>query len=293
MNNNPKDVSERYSQFVSTSGAAHDSADTQEESRRAQTKDDAEQLWMQYRKNRSIENKNRLVIHYVPLVNRIVSRIVPMYTAGTSYEDLVGYGVLGLIDAVDKFSTERNVRFETYAIKRIKGEIIDSMRKQDWAPASLRGRIKRIERAYEQLEAEGEDANDEDVAELLGLDVQQVRQASEKAYMFNVLHFETLISNAVENGDGPFLESISGDDTDEHPEHLLEKRELSAVISDAIEKLTEKERQIITLYYYDELMLKDIAALMRVTPARVSQIHARALDKIKKEIKTYFGGAAI
>ena len=197
--------------------------------------------------------------------------------------------MLGLIDAVDKFSADRNVRFETYAIKRVKGEIIDSMRRQDWAPASLRSRIKQIERAYEQLEAEGADACDEDVAEILGLDVQQVRQASEKAYMFNILHFDSLLSSAVEHSETPFLDSISVADQQDHPDKLLEKRELTAVIAASIEKLTDKERQIITLYYYDELMLKDIAALMRVTPARVSQIHSRALEKIKKDIQVYLG----
>ncbi len=295
MNNDPKNVSKRYSEFATPANGGRNPAQSQgaaEDGRKNESRDDAEALWTQYRKNKSIENKNRLVIHYVPLVNKIVSRIVPMYTAGTSYEDLVGYGVLGLIDAVDKFSAERNVKFETYAIKRIKGEIIDSMRKQDWAPASLRSRIKQIERAYDQLEAEGGEACDEDVAELLGLDVQQVRQASEKAYMFNVLHFETLISNSGEGGETPFIDSVSGLNPDGHPEKLLEKRELSGIMSSAIDKLSEKERQIITLYYYDELMLKDIAALMRVTPARVSQIHARALEKIKKEIKSYFGAGA-
>ncbi len=290
MNNNPENVSKRYSEFAAPVSERGNGAMAQEETRQGEKRDEADQLWAQYRKNRSIENKNRLVMHYVPLVNKIVSRIVPMYTAGTSYEDLVGYGVLGLIDAVDKFSPERKVRFETYAIKRIKGEIIDSMRKQDWAPASLRNRIKQIDRAYEQLEAEGAEATEEEVAEILGLDVQQVRQASEKAYMFNVLHFDTLINNAVEHGDSPFLNSVSENDREEHPDKLLEKQELSAVISGAIEKLTDKERQIITLYYYEELMLKDIAALIRVTPARVSQLHGRALEKIKQEIKAYLGG---
>ncbi|MDO5111906.1 MAG: FliA/WhiG family RNA polymerase sigma factor [Clostridia bacterium] len=246
----------------------------------------AEALWAAFQKSRTTENKNRLVVHYVPLVNRIVSRIVPMYTAGTSYEDLVGYGVLGLIDAVDKYAPERNVKFETYAVKRIKGEIIDSMRRQDWAPASLRSRIKQIDKAYEQMEASGLEATDEDVAEYLGLDVRQVRAASEKAYMFNVLHFETLISSTVDGGD-TYLDAMPGGDASAHPDKALEKQELKKSIANIINDLPEKEKQIITLYYYEELMLKDIAALLRVTPARVSQIHARALEKIKKGIRGY------
>lgn len=281
MNNELDNAIRVHVFFAASDGGGRVAASPAEQKR----DEDAERLWTQYQKNRSIENKNLLVVHYVPLVNRLVSRIVPMYTAGTSYEDLVGYGVLGLIDAVDKFSMERKVKFETYAIKRIKGEIIDSMRKQDWAPASLRSRIKQIEQAYDRLEAEGEEASDEEVAELLGLDVQQVRQASEKAYMFNVLHFETLI-NGANDENSSFMNSVSGDSA-EHPDKLLEKQELQKVMAHAIEELSQKERQIITLYYYEELMLKDIAALMSVTPARVSQIHARALEKIKKEIKNY------
>ncbi len=255
--------------------AANDAAEAQ-----------AEALWSAFQKSRTTENKNRLVVHYVPLVNRIVSRIVPMYTAGTSFEDLVGYGVLGLIDAVDKYAPDRNVKFETYAVKRIKGEIIDSMRRQDWAPASLRSRIKQIDKAYEQMEANGLDVTDEDVAEYLGLDVRQVRAASEKAYMFNVLHFETLISSAVEGGE-TYLDAMPGRDASDHPDRMLEKQELKKAIAQIINGLPEKERQIVTLYYYEELMLKDIAALLNVTPARVSQIHARALEKIKKGVQNY------
>lgn len=257
---------------------------------RDERQEEAELLWAQYRKSRTIENKNRLVVHYVPLVNRIVGRLVPMHSAGEGYEDLVGYGILGLIDAVDKYSPERSVRFETYAIKRIKGEIIDSMRRQDWAPASLRARIKQIERASAELEAEGLEADDEEIAAQLGLDVAQVRQASEKAYMFNVLHFESLLSGAMESGQITLMDGY-GTPQEEDPGESLEKEELAQVLAAAIEKLPPAERRVVTLYYYEEFMLKDIASIMGVTPARVSQIHGRAIAKIKKALLAYLAPA--
>lgn len=247
-------------------------------------------LWEAYQQDRSVETKNRLVMHYVFLVNHIVSRMMPVYGQHMSYDDLVGYGVLGLIDAVDKFVPARNVRFEAYATKRIKGEIIDNMRQQDWASVSLRNRIKQIGRAYDELESDpdnpGYPASEEDVAERLGLDVQQVRTALEKAYMFNMVHFETLVLSGGPNG-GSFEDSLPGYEGD-MPEEKLQRQEFSNVLANAISALSPNERKVITLYYYEEFMLKDIAKTLQVTPARVSQIHSRALLKIRTAVERYY-----
>lgn len=248
---------------------------------------DTAKMWQDFQLDRSIENKNRLVMHYIFLVNSIVSRMMPLYGPHMGYDDLVGYGVLGLIDAVEKFVPERGIRFEAYAAKRIKGEVIDNIRQQDWASASLRSRIKQIGRAYEELESkQAGEATDDEVASMLGLDVQQVRGALEKAYMFNMVRFEALVSNA---GDGNVtLEETLKSDSAQMPEEQLTQREFSQVLARSIEKLNDNERKIITLYYFEELMLKDIAAILKVTPARVSQIHSRALLKIRTDIETYF-----
>ena len=246
------------------------------------------ELWRAYQAGRSVEDKNRLVLHYLFLVRNIASRLMPLYSAHTNYDDLVGYGVLGLIDAVEKYVPERNIRFEAYASKRIKGEIIDNMRKQDWASASLRSRIKQIGRAYDNLGCAQDEAGEEKVAAALGLDVHQVRDALEKAYMFNMMHFEAILNSGA--GGGATLENMLPEDEEDGPQRQLEKQEFKRVLAQAVERLSEKEKQVVTLYYYEELMLKDIARLMGVTPARVSQIHSRALLKIRMELERYLYG---
>lgn len=249
------------------------------------TNEQVQALWKQFQKDRSVETKNKLVLHYLFLVRGIASRLMPLYSAHTNYDDLIGYGVLGLIDAVDKFAPERNIKFDVYAAKRIKGEIIDSMRKQDWASASLRSRIKQIGQAYDDLGCEQDDVGEEKVAAALGLDVQQVRAALEKAYMFNMVHLEAILNNGA--GGIMSVENMLPEDEEDGPQRKLEKQEFKRVLTNAIERLSANEKQVVTLYYYEELMLKDIARLMRVTPARVSQIHSRALLKIRMELERY------
>ena len=244
----------------------------------------AENLWSQFQKHRSIENKNKLVLYYLFLVRSIASRLMLIYSAHTNYDDLIGYGVLGLMDAVEKFAPERGIRFDLYASKRIRGEIIDNMRKQDWASASLRSRIKQIGQAYDTLGCEQDEAGEEQVAAAVGLDVKQVRAALEKAHMFNVVHFETILNNGV-----ACVENLLPESEESGPQRQLEKQEFKKILMNAIEHLSPNEKQIITLYYYEELMLKDIARLMQVTPARVSQIHSRALLKIRMELERYIG----
>lgn len=245
----------------------------------------AQSLWDQFQKDRSVENKNKLVLHYLFLVRGIASRLMPLYSAHTNYDDLIGYGVLGLIDAVEKFAPERGIRFDSYASKRIKGEIIDNMRKQDWASASLRSRIKQIGQAYDALGYEQEEAGEEKVAASLGLDVQQVRTALEKAYMFNMVHFESILNTGT--GTCLTVENLLPENEEDGPQQQLEKQEFRKMLMNAISRLSPNERQVITLYYYEELMLKDIARLMQVTPARVSQIHSRALLKIRLDLERY------
>lgn len=249
------------------------------------TGEQEQSLWAEFQKDKSIENKNRLVLHYLFLVRSTASRLMPLYSAHTNYDDLIGYGVLGLIDAVEKYAPERGVRFDSYASKRIRGEIIDNMRKQDWASASLRSRIKQIGQAYDTLGMEEDEVGEEQVAQSLGLDVQQVRTALEKAYMFNMVHFESLLNGGA--GGAVSVENLLPESEEAGPQRQLEKQEFKQILMNAISRLSPNERQVIALYYYEELMLKDIAGLMQVTPARVSQIHSRALLKIRIELERY------
>lgn len=248
---------------------------------------DVGELWSSYQQNPTIELKNEIVMQYVPLVNRIVSRLTPLSNACNCYDDLIGYGVIGLIDAVDRYDPARGIKFESFAAKRIKGEIIDNIRKQDWASASLRSRIKQIADVCDELEAQSKEATDDAIAERLGLTVEQVVRALEKAHIFNIIRFETVVSGDDERC--LQLENMVPGNANDTPETALQKKELAQTIAAEIERLTPNERRVIVLYYYEELMLKEIADILQVTSARVSQIHSKALMKLRCGIEKRLG----
>lgn len=242
----------------------------------------ADALWQKYEHDKSLENKNELVVHYIYLVKSIVYRLLPVYKGYSNFDDLLSCGVLGLIDAINRYSIQRDVRFEHYAAMRIRGEIIDHMRKQDWAPSSLRRRIQSISNAYSELEKQlFRTPTDEEVARYLDMDVDKLNKTMEKAHMFNVLHFEDMVAQdyAVEN---------MVPDKDATPEEQLENKELKQILARFIEELPEKERLVITLYYFEELTLKEIASVLGVSESRVSQIHSKVILKIRGKMNQQF-----
>ncbi|MDL2224975.1 FliA/WhiG family RNA polymerase sigma factor [Eubacteriales bacterium OttesenSCG-928-M02] len=239
----------------------------------------AQALWQKYETDRSLETKNELVLHYMYLVKSIVYRLLPIYKEYTDFDDLLSAGVLGLMDAVEKFSTEREVRFEYYAAMRIKGEIIDSMRKQDWAPSSLRRRIQSISNAYQELESTlSRTPTDKEVADHLGMDEDKMLQAINQSHMFNVLHFEEMITE-------DYSLKYAVPDKEKTPEEQVETQEIKRILGDMIEDLPEKERLVVTLYYYEELTLKEIAEVLGVSESRVSQIHSKVIMKLKTKMQ--------
>ena len=238
-----------------------------------------EDLWKRYLKTRSVEDKNELLLQYVHLVKRIVLRLMPTRGDFNEFDDLVSCGVLGLMDAIEKFDISREVKFETYAAKRIRGEIIDHMRKLDWASASLRRKITRINEVYAELEHQlGRHVTDDEVAQHMEMNVDDLRATLEKSYMFNLVYFEDSLSD----GHSVYDVVQSEEDT---PEISMEKNELKSILAQAIDTLMENERLVITLYYFEELMLKEIAAILGVTESRVSQIHSKVLLKLKDRLQ--------
>ncbi len=241
----------------------------------------AEELWVRYAARRDNEHKNALVVHYLPLVKTIVHRMLPAQQAHNYFDDLIHCGVLGLMDAIERFDPSRDVKFETYAYMRIRGEIIDNMRKQDWAPSNLRRQISQVARAYDELEMSlGRTATDGEVAEHLGLDVREVEQVLEKSHRFNMLYFEDMLSEK-------YASSESLQDTHFSPEDHLERSEMKQILSQIIIGLPEKERLVITLYYYEELPFKNIAEILGVSVSRVSQIHSKMLLKLRSSVQQY------
>ena len=168
----------------------------------SETIQNAEALWDAYFKDPSVESQNDLLLHYLYLVRKLVLRMMPKYKNFNDYDDLISSGVLGLIDAIGRYDRVRNVKFETYASKRIRGEILDYMRKQDWISSSMRSKIKRVQNAFDQLSVEyGREASEQDVADYLGMEVRQVREALDNEYIHNIVYFESVISgNSGEDG---------------------------------------------------------------------------------------------
>lgn len=238
-----------------------------------------EALWAKYAQDRSLEIRNELVLHYTYLVKSIVYRLLPVYKGYSNFDDLLSCGILGLIDAIDKYTLKRDVRFEYYAAMRIKGEIIDHMRKQDWAPSSLRRKIQSITAAYSELEKQyARTPTDQEVADHLGMEEEKLQKIMEKAHMFNVMHFEEMINDEYSLG-----QTIP--DQGESSEEKLVNQEMKQQLGELIDDLPEKERLVVTLYYYEELTLKEIANVLGVSESRVSQIHSKVILKLKDKMQ--------
>lgn len=235
-------------------------------------------LWAHYEKEKTLEYRNELVMAYIFLVKNIVYRMLPIYKGYSNYDDLLSCGVLGLIDAIDKYVLKRDVRFEYYASLRIKGEIIDHMRKQDWAPSSLRRKIQSISAAYEELEKKyARMPSDEEVSEYLGIEEDKLQKIMEKAHMFNVMHFEEIINDE-------YSAAFNIQDKSESSEDQLVNKEMKHILGELIDGLPEKERLVVTLYYYEELTLKEIASVLNVSESRISQIHSKVILKLRTKM---------
>ena len=243
------------------------------------TAEELNELWVVYKQTGDLDAKDRILLNYGYLVKWIVRRMMPKYNNYNEYDDLVSCGMLGLIDAVDKFELKHAVKFETYAVSRIRGEILDYMRSQDWAPPSLRKKISAITSAYESLENESlEVSADKVVAESLNMPVEQVHKILTQTHMFNLINFEDALSSS-----NPEAEIKSRDENT--PEEELIEKEKKQILADVIDALAEKERLVITLYYYEGLLLKEIADILQVTESRVSQIHSKVLAKMRTRLE--------
>lgn len=241
-----------------------------------------EEMWEDYFSDPSVENKNALLMHYLYLVKRIVLRMMPVYKNQSDYDDLLSNGVIGLMDAVGKFDMFRNVKFETYASKRIQGEILDYMRKQDWISSSMRTRIKRVRQTYDSMAAQnGRQPSEEEAADVLDLTPQQVREALDNEYKYSVIHFESVIASSSSDEPIKVIDTLQDTDEDTMPEKHLEKQEMLKQLASVLDDLPQNEKIVIDLYYRKELLLKEIAEVLGVSESRVSQIHSKAIKRIQ------------
>jgi RNA polymerase sigma factor for flagellar operon FliA len=231
-------------------------------------------LWEQYFNNGDAEIKNKIISHYLYIVGIVVKRLMPQYKDYSEKDELMSCGVLGLIDAVNKFDRSFGVKFQTYAAVRVRGEIIDYMRKQDWAPSSLRKKISNIQKAHEILESQyNRRPTEQEIAVYLGVKEIVVQKVMQKTHMFNLVYFESLL---YEKENEEFLEPAKND-----PYQKIESEVMSEVLKKLIDSLPEREKMVITLHYYEGLTMKSIAKILQISESRVSQIHSRILMEMR------------
>ena len=242
-----------------------------------------DKLWQQYSKTHDTELRDELILEYAQLVKLVAGRLSMYLGYNVEYDDLVGYGIFGLIDAIDKYDYGKNVKFETYASLRIRGAILDQIRKMDWIPRSLRQKQKKIDAAMAKIESEsGKVATDEELAAEIGISIDELSDWQGQMKSSNLISLDEY----TEAGSEVKMENVSNSHFDQ-PETVVEKEETKKKLIEAIDTLTEKERSVIVLYYYEDMTLKEISMTLEVSESRVSQLHTKALNKMKKIMGDY------
>ena len=244
---------------------------------------DTDKLWSEYQKKPTQEIREQLILEYAQLVKVVAGRLSMYLGHNVEYDDLVSYGIFGLIDAIDKFDMDKNVKFETYASLRIRGAILDQIRKMDWIPRTVRQRQRKIDEAIKQVEMRtGKTATDEEIAMELGVSEEELVNWQSQLKVTNVVS----LSEFEEQGQEPAIETVNKNRFSQ-PEEVVEEEELKQKLIEALDMLTEKERRVIELYYYEELTLKEISFVLEVSESRISQLHTKALLKMRKKIGAY------
>ena len=243
-------------------------------------------LWQDYHRLKSPELREKLIIEYAPLVKLVAGRLSMYLGYNVEYDDLVGYGVFGLIDAIDKFDMLKDVKFETYASLRIRGAILDQIRKMDWIPRTIRQRQKKIETVMKEIEAsKGRSATDEEIAGALGITDEEYTDWQSQMKITGIVS----LNEYIEQGGSELVGDRQRNAGFEMPEEVVEQVELKEKLKESLEVLTEKERKVVVLYYYEDLTLKEISHVMEVSESRVSQLHTKALVKMKTRLGQYMG----
>lgn len=242
-------------------------------------------LWRRYKTSNDQKARDRLVVAYSPLVKYVAGRMGAGLPAHVDEADLISYGLGGLIAAIERFDLSREIRFETYAITRIKGAILDELRALDWVPRSVRARARQIERANVKLEAKLQRVpTEEELADELEMSVEDFRAALLQIANSSIRALDELWSPSDSGGDSMSLLDTLSDSNAPNPERIVEQNELRDRIAEALERLPEREKLVIALYYYENLTLREIGEVLRVTESRVSQLHTKAVLGLRSHL---------
>jgi RNA polymerase sigma factor for flagellar operon FliA len=251
------------------------------------------ELWAEYKRDGDRVSRDRLIVHYSPLVKYVAGRVAVGLPQNIEQADLVSYGIFGLIDAIAKFDTSRNIKFETYAITRIKGAIIDELRTIDWVPRSVRSKARAVEKAYAKLEAQLlRTPSDAEVAAEMGVSEDDLQTIfTQISFVGLVALDEVLSSGSGQRGDSVTLGDTIADRGD-GPVAAFEVEEMKLILTSAMNRLADREKIVLSLYYYEGLTLAEIGEILGVTESRVCQIHTKAVLQLRSRMGGSERGAA-
>jgi RNA polymerase sigma factor for flagellar operon FliA len=240
--------------------------------------DEITRLWLAYKNEADNDARERLIIHYSPLVKFVAGRVGAGLPPSVEQADLVSYGFLGLIEATERFELDRDVKFETYAIPRIRGAMLDELRALDWVPRSVRSKARELEHAMSKLQSDlRRDPSEEELAAELGIDIGDLRDRLDATASMSIVALEELLTVGGAEGDYVSLLDTLPDASVEQPGHAMEAEETRQALLDSIKSLGEREHMVIALYYFEGFTLSRIGEVLGVTESRVSQIHSKAL----------------
>lgn len=237
-----------------------------------------DELWIKYSKTKDQKIKQLLIEEHLYLVKIMAGRMYNYYGSKVEYDDLIGFGVMGLIDSIDRYDITKNIKFETYAQIRIRGTIIDNIRKLDWIPRSLRKKSKEIQNSMMNLENKlGRTPSNTELANFLDIPVEDVESILADISTFNMTSLEEILINKGEH-------NINDGKRENTPENIYEEKELKEILANTIDGLPKKEKTVISLYYYEELTYKEIGHILELSESRISQIHSKAILEIKNKL---------
>lgn len=243
-----------------------------------------DELWTLFRRTKDPRIRDMFVRQYAPLVKYVAGKIAMAMPHNVEFDDLVGFGVFGLFDAIGKFDPEKHVKFKTYAVTRIRGAIFDELRSIDWVPRSIRQKTREVEEVVHRLESSlGRSASDKEISRELGMSVQEFQKLMLKISSTSMLSLNDVWYTGEDNDKVSIVESIESPQS-MNPDTIVEKEEIKRVIVKAISELPEKEKKVLVLYYYEDLTLKEIGKVLDVTESRVSQLHTKAIMRLRAKL---------
>ncbi|GAB2910398.1 RNA polymerase sigma factor WhiG [Streptomyces mayteni] len=249
-----------------------------------------DELWRSYKTSGDERLREQLILHYSPLVKYVAGRVSVGLPPNVEQADFVSSGVFGLIDAIEKFDPGRSIKFETYAITRIRGAMIDELRALDWIPRSVRQKARAIERAYATLEASlRRTPSESEVAEEMEISLEELHGVFSQLSLANVVALEELLHAGGEGGDRLSLMDTLEDTAADNPVEVAEDRELRRLLARAVNTLPDREKTVVTLYYYEGLTLAEIGEVLGVTESRVSQIHTKSVLQLRAKLADVHG----